>query len=189
MRVAVSSSGQTLDSQVDPRFGRCPFYIIVDVDTLDHEVISNTSMSAPSGAGIGAAQVVVGRGVEAVLTGSVGPNAAQVLSQAGVKMITGAHGSVREAVDAFKKGELEVTQQASYGGYGAGMGRGMGTGRGMGMGRGMGRRAGGAYSYQPPTSYIEPSAKGDEEDVLKERLELLEEELKKIKKRLGELKE
>jgi predicted Fe-Mo cluster-binding NifX family protein len=187
VRVAVSSSGRSLDSQVDPRFGRCPFYIIVDIDTLDHEVVNNANINAPSGAGIGAAQVVVGRGIDAVLTGSVGPNANQVLSQAGVKIITGVQGSVRQAVEAFKKGDLKVTQQASYGGYGVGMGRGMG--RGMGLGRGMGRGVGSAYSYQTQQPYIEPSAMGSEKDMLKERLELLEEELKKIKKRLEELKE
>ncbi len=186
MKVAVSSSGNTLDSQVDPRFGRCPFYIIIDVDTMDHEVINNTSMSAPSGAGIAAAQLVAGRGIDVVLTGSVGPNATQVLSQAGVKIITGAQGSIRQAIEAFKKGDLKETQQAPYSGYGAGMGKGMGMGRGMG--RGVGRRTGGAYPYQAPPSYIEPTTKVNEEDMLKERLELIEEELVKIKKRLEELK-
>jgi predicted Fe-Mo cluster-binding NifX family protein len=172
MRVAVSSSGKTLDSQVDPRFGRCPFYIIIDVDTMEHEVINNTSMSAPSGAGIAAAQLVTGRGIDVVLTGSVGPNATQVLSQAGVKIITGAQGSIRRAIEAFKKGDLKETQQAPYSGYGTGMGR----------------RTGGAYPYQAPPSYIEPTTKVNEEDMLKERLELIEEELEKIKKRLEELK-
>ena len=187
MRVAVSSSGRSLDSQVDPRFGRSPFYIIVDVDTMDQEVVNNTNINAPSGAGIRAAQVVIGKGIDAVLTGSAGPNATQVLSQAGVKIITGAQGSIRQAVEAFREGELKVTQQVPYSGYGIGMGRGMG--KGMGLGRGMGRRAIGTYPNQTPQPYIEPSTKGNEKDMLKERLELLEDELKKIKKRLEELKE
>ena len=97
MKVAVSATGGNLDSTVSPRFGRCPYYVIVDTETMSFEAIPNTSMSAPSGAGIGAAQLVAERGAEAVLTGAVGPNAMAVLSQTGIKMVTGAQGSVRQA--------------------------------------------------------------------------------------------
>jgi predicted Fe-Mo cluster-binding NifX family protein len=180
MKVAVSASGGTLDSPVDPRFGRSPYYVLVDTETMEYEALPNTSMNAPSGAGIGAAQVVARRGVDAVLTGSVGPNATQVLSQSGIEILTGAQGTVRQVVDAFKKGELKASTQAGYVGYGRGGGR--------GMGRGMGRMTG-TYQYQPPIAYPEPVTEENEKEMLKKRLEQLEEQLKATKKRLEELKE
>lgn len=184
MKVAVSASGGTLDSPVDPRFGRSPYYVLVDTETMEYEAVPNTSMNAPSGAGIGAAQVVARRGVDAVLTGSAGPNATQVLSQSGIEILTGAQGTVRQVVDAFKKGELKASTQTGYVGYGRGGGRGMGGG----MGRGMGRMTG-TYQYQPPIAYPEPVTEENEKEMLKKRLEQLEEQLKATKKRLEELKE
>jgi len=89
LKVAVSASSGSIDAPVNPTFGRCPYYVIVETESMAFEAVPNTSMSAPSGAGIGAAQVVAGKGVEAVLTGNVGPNATAVLSQAGIKMVTG----------------------------------------------------------------------------------------------------
>jgi len=180
MKVAVSASGGTLDSPVDPRFGRSPYYVLVDTETMEYEAVPNTSMNAPSGAGIGAAQVVAGKGVDAVLTGSAGPNATQVLSQSGIEILTGAQGTVRQVVDAFKKGESKASTQAGYIGYGRGGGR--------GMGRGMGRMTG-TYQYQPPIAYPEPVTEENEKEMLKKRLEELEEQLKATKKRLEELKE
>ena len=180
MKVAVSASGGTLDSSVDPRFGRSPYYVLVDTETMEYEAVPNTSMNAPSGAGIGAAQVVARKGVDAVLTGSAGPNATQVLSQSGIEILTGAQGTVRQVVDAFKKGELKASTQAGYVGYGRGGGR--------GMGRGMGRMTG-TYQYQPPIAYPEPVTEENEKEMLKKRLEQLEEQLKATKKRLEGLKE
>ena len=83
----MSSTGQDLNSPVSPRFGRCPYYVIIDTETMAFETIPNTSMDAPSGAGIAAAQAVSQKGVEAVLTGNFGPNASQVLSQVGARAI------------------------------------------------------------------------------------------------------
>ncbi|TET71947.1 dinitrogenase iron-molybdenum cofactor biosynthesis protein, partial [Candidatus Bathyarchaeota archaeon] len=87
MRIAVSSTGGSIDSTLSPRFGRCPYYVIVDTETMAHEAVPNASMDAPSGAGIAAAQTIAQRGVKAVLTGRLGPNATQVLSQAGIEMV------------------------------------------------------------------------------------------------------
>jgi len=197
LKVAVSSTGQDLDSPVSPRFGRCPYYVIIETETMAFETIPNTSMNAPSGAGIAAAQAVAQKGVEAVLTGNFGPNASQVLSQVGVKMVTGATGSVRQAVDSFKNGTLtaESPMEAGRGfvpgtGRGMGMGRGMGLGRGMGMGRGMGGGRG-MYSYpsqQPmPTQPTGPMTREQEREALAQHLEQLERQLKEVKKRLKEL--
>ena len=134
MRVAVSSTGRDLDSAVDPRFGRCPYFIVVDTETMAFEAVPNTSIGAAHGAGIQAAQLVTSRGVKAVLTGNVGPNAFSALSAAGVQVATGAAGTVRDAVERFKRGELSASGGPTVGGH-FGLG-----GRGMGRGRGRQRR-------------------------------------------------
>jgi len=181
LKVAVSATGGSPESTVDPRFGRCPYYVIMDTETMTSEGLSNTSMGAPSGAGIGAAQIVAGKGVEAVLTGAVGPNASAVLSQAGIKIVSGVKGTVREAVESYKSGSLQPA--ADYGQGGLYTGR--GTGRGMGMGRGMGRGMG-MYQNQPPTT---PMTREQEIDALTGQMELLESQLKELRKRLKELSE
>ena len=97
---------------------------------MQFEAIPNTSQYAPSGAGIQAAQTVASKGVEAVLTGNVGPNAYQTLSAAGIKVITGVAGTVREAIIRYKKGEFSETGSSTIGRrFGMGMGRGRGHGR------------------------------------------------------------
>jgi predicted Fe-Mo cluster-binding NifX family protein len=129
LKVAVSSTGNGLDSQVDPRFGRCSTFIIVDTETMQAEAVPNSSIGAAHGAGIGAAQAVAGAGVKAVLTGQVGPNAHMALSQAGVKVYTGAYGTVRQAVEAYKRGELREVSSPTVGGHFGQGGGGMGQGR------------------------------------------------------------
>jgi predicted Fe-Mo cluster-binding NifX family protein len=150
MKVAVSAAGPNLDSPVDPRFGRCQFLLIVDIDSLDFEAVENPAVMAPGGAGIQAAELMANRGVEAVITGNCGPNAYQVLSAAGIEVFVGASGSVRQAMESYRRGELRAalgpTAEPYSGlvsGMGRGMGRGMGGGRGGGMGRGMGGGRGG----------------------------------------------
>lgn len=130
MKVAVSATGGGLDAAVDPRFGRCPYFIIVDTDTLEFEAVPNTSQSAPHGAGIQAVHTVASKGAQAVLTGNVGPNAYQALSAAGIQIITGVSGTVREAAGKYNKGEFKETGSPTVGShFGAGRGRGMGRGR------------------------------------------------------------
>jgi predicted Fe-Mo cluster-binding NifX family protein len=189
LKVAVSSTGGNLDSSVDPRFGRSPYHVIVETETMAFEAMPNASMSSPSGAGIGAAQAVAGKGVQAVLTGSIGPNASSVLSQVGIKMFSGASGTVRQAVETFKEGRLSEAASLSAGVTGYGRGRGGGRGMGVGMrGTGMGR---GAYGYppQPQTPYqpASPTSMEQEKESLTQQLKYLEEQLKEVKKRLEEL--
>jgi len=149
MKIALSATGTTLDAEVDPRFGRCPYFIIIDPETMQFEAVPNESAQASGGAGIAAAQAVAAQGVEAVLTGNCGPNASQVLSSAGIKIITGVAGTVKDAVQSYKAGKLQPGAPPDVGGtggfapgMGGGMGRGMGGGRGCGRGRGMGRGGG-----------------------------------------------
>ena len=149
MKIAVSSSGQDLNARVDPRFGRSPHFIIVELETMEFETVSNPNLSAMHGAGIQTAQMMANKGVSAVLTGNCGPNAFQTLSAAGIQVIVGVTGTVKDAVERYKKGELKPSSQASVAGH-FGMGGtgptpgipGVGTfpggGRGMGGGRGDG---------------------------------------------------
>ena len=125
MKICVSAVSGSLDAQIDPRFGRCPYFVIVNSETMSFEAMTNASQGAAHGAGIQAAQTVVGRSVQVVLTGNVGPNAFQALSAAGIRVVTGVSGTVREAVEKHKRGELKETRSPSVRGH-HGMGRGRG---------------------------------------------------------------
>jgi len=127
MRICVSSAANSLDASVDPRFGRCPYFIIVDSETMQFEAVPNVASGAMGGAGIQAAQTIASKGVKVLITGNVGPNAFQALSAAGIKIITGAYGTVREVVEKYKRGELKETGGPTVGGH-----FGMGAGRGRG---------------------------------------------------------
>ena len=123
MKICVSSTSDNLDANIDSRFGRCPYFVIVDSDTMEFEAIVNDSLNAAHGAGIQAAQTVVNKGVNVVITGNVGPNAFNVLSTTGIKVVTGASGTVRDAVTEYKGGKLQEVNNPTVGGH-FGMGRG-----------------------------------------------------------------
>ena len=106
MKIAITSTGKSLDSQVDPRFGRAACFIIIDTETMDFNVIENENIAAAGGAGISSAKAVIDAGAEAVLTGNCGPNAERTLSTAGIKLHTGVTGTVTEAIELFKSGKL-----------------------------------------------------------------------------------
>jgi predicted Fe-Mo cluster-binding NifX family protein len=130
MKICVSAGANSLDAQVDPRFGRCPYFVIVDSESMKFEAIPNVASGAMGGAGIQAAQVIAGKGVKVLITGNVGPNAFQALSAAGIKIVTGASGTVREVVEKYKRGELSETGAPTVRGhFGMGIGRGSGRGR------------------------------------------------------------
>jgi predicted Fe-Mo cluster-binding NifX family protein len=133
MKIAVSATADTLETVIDPRFGRCAYFVIVDVEgskIKGHEVIKNPGAIATSGAGIQAAQTIANKGVEIVITGNIGPNAFGMLSTAGIKVVAGVVGiKVKDAIEKYLRGELEETSQPTTG---------FGPGRGMGFGRGRG---------------------------------------------------
>ena len=113
MKVCVTSEGNNLDSKIDARFGRCQCFIIVDTDTLAFEAIQNPNIESMGGAGVQSGQFVAATKVKAVLTGNVGPNAFQTLQSAGIDVITGISGTVKEAVEKYKNGGLKPTQGPS----------------------------------------------------------------------------
>ncbi|MBN1398879.1 MAG: NifB/NifX family molybdenum-iron cluster-binding protein [Bacteroidetes bacterium] len=113
MNICVTAQNNNLESQVDPRFGRCNCFIIVDTETMKFEAINNPSISATGGAGVQAGQLMASKQVKAVLSGNIGPNAFQSLQQAGIDIISGVSGNVREAIERYKKGEFKPTQGPS----------------------------------------------------------------------------
>jgi predicted Fe-Mo cluster-binding NifX family protein len=210
MRICVTATAGNLNAQVDPRFGRCQYFVFVDSDTMAFEAMPNEAIAAPGGAGIQAAQTVVNKGVDVLISGNVGPNAFQVLSTAGVKIATGAYGTVQEAVEMYKAGRLSeagISTVAAHAGMGAGVGtgagfgmgigmgggRGGGRGRGMGMGRGMGLgmpqpmqpQAQPQPQAQAPQAPIAPKTKEEEIEQLSSMASRLE---KDLEERIEELK-
>ena len=188
MRVAVSSTGPTLDSPVDLRFGRCPYFLVVDMETMAYEAIPNPHMAASGGAGIQAAQLVGNRGVQAVITGIPGPNAFQTLQAIGIPIYQSKGGTVRQAVEDFKQGRL--VQVAQPGPSYAGMGFG-GPGRGWG-GRGMGRGRWFGAPIPPPPGVQQPPvapAGNSELSSLKQQAEELKRQLEQITERIRQLEE
>lgn len=147
MKIAVSSSGKNLDSQVDPRFGRCACCLMVETEHMGFEAFDNENGTLGGGADIQSAQLVASKGAGAVITGTCGPNAVQTLCASRVKVFVGQSGTVREVIERYMRGDIKSTSTpnvADHYGMGgkAGMGRGMSMGRGggMGRGRGMGRK-------------------------------------------------
>ena len=206
MKVAVSSNGKNLDSQIDPRFGRCAYFLIVETDDMNFEVFDNENIALGGGAGIQSAQFVASKGIQAVITGNCGPNAVRTLSAAGVKLFVGQSGTVKEAIERYKSGELKSTDEPSvsdhYGmgevgpmrdqqgqgfgrgmGMGRGMSRGMGTGRGRGMGRGMGMSGWTGSNQTGPDNL----SKEQELKVLKEQATDLKKSMEEIEARIKKL--
>ncbi len=115
MKICVTAQGDTLDAPVDLRFGRCHYFVIVDTETLQFEAINNPNIESRGGAGIQSGQIMAEKRVKAVVTGNVGPNAFQTLNAAGIPVMTGASGTVREVVEKYKKGLLHTTQGPTSG--------------------------------------------------------------------------
>jgi len=113
MKIAITSMGAKLEDKVDPRFGRCHYFILFDTKINKFEAVENTGAQGMGGVGILSGQLMTDKRVETVLTGSCGPNAFQTLQAAGIKVITGATGTVQEAIDKFKSGKLKAISQAN----------------------------------------------------------------------------
>jgi predicted Fe-Mo cluster-binding NifX family protein len=195
MRIVVTANGDYLDAPLSPVFGRCPKYVFVDTETLAVEAIENPALSSSAGAGIQAAQFVVERGARAVLTGNIGPNAANVLQGADVPVYQVYEGTVRQAAEMFRQGRLSLLGGANVashsgmrGGGGMGMGRGSGRGLGRGAGWGGGRQAIPSGPVSPPAPEA-PSSRQEELAVLRQTADELRRQLSEVVARLEELEE
>jgi len=169
MLIAITALENSMQSEIDPRFGRAAYYMIVNTETDEVTAHDNSDgIGASNGAGTGAAQTLSEYGVEALYTGSVGPKAADVLGKANIPYYENITGTVQGVLDQLKAGaapqnipkidqdnsvqtgnqpaidETPATAPQCPGAIpGAGRGMGMGAGRGQGMGRGMGAGRGG----------------------------------------------
>jgi predicted Fe-Mo cluster-binding NifX family protein len=150
MKIAVSSSGKDLNAQLDPRFGRCRYFLIIETDTMKFEVFDNENAALGGGAGIQSAQLIAAKGAKALVTGHCGPNAMQTLSAAGVQVYVGQAGTIQSIVDKFNNGQLTTTTEANAAAHAGMGGKGMGRGRGMG-GRVMGGGSGGGMGGRGKT--------------------------------------
>jgi predicted Fe-Mo cluster-binding NifX family protein len=192
MKIAVSSSGNDLDSQIDPRFGRCAYFVIVETDDMGVEAFNNESIALGGGAGIQSAQFVASKGAEVVITGNCGPNAVQTLTASRVELFVGQSGTVREAVERYLRGDMVATSTpnvADHYGMGStgGMGRGLGRGMGMGGGRGMGRSMGGSASGGSAQPAHTPLSKEDELKSLKDQANEMRQQIEAIESSINAL--
>ena len=135
MKIAISSTGRDPDAQVDLRFGRCKYFVLVEDKEENFEFLDNGAAALNGGAGLQAAQLIAKAGVKAVITGNIGPNAINVLKVAGIKAYHCGPGTVRTAFQKYQDGSLQETSGykvgTQSGGGGVGAGRGLGGRRGQ----------------------------------------------------------
>lgn len=192
MKIAISSTGENLDSQLDPRFGRCAYYLVVDSDDMSFEVYPNESAATGGGAGIQAAQFLASKGVQAVITGNCGPNAVDTLKAAAIELFAGEQGTVRDVVKKLATGNLKPADEPTVGshfGMGAGTGirRGGGTGRGMGGRMGMGRGSQTVGNRSGKDKKEDNISGNDELKNLKDQADRLNQQIKGILTRINNL--
>ena len=114
MKIAITSQGKDLDSQIDPRFGRAAHILIIDTEQNGIESIDNSeNINAFKGAGIQAAALLSKKGAEVLLTGYCGPNAFKTLQAAGIKVVNDVAGTVKDALSAFNDGKLVFSENAN----------------------------------------------------------------------------
>jgi predicted Fe-Mo cluster-binding NifX family protein len=173
MKIAVSSQGEHLDAPASPVFGRCPTYLFVEPETMEFEALPNPAMNQGGGAGIQAAQFVVNQGAKAVLSGNLGPNAFDVLQAAGVPGFLVMEGTVRQAVEAYKTGQLQP-----MGGPNVSAHAGMRGGRGMGQGQQMAAPPKPTVDKERELATLRETLKGLRQQLAEtmEKIESLEEE-------------
>ena len=124
MKICVTSEGETLESKIDQRFGRSQYFLLIDPESLEFEAIKNPNIDAAGGAGIQSAQLVANKGIKALLTGHCGPNGFHTLEAAGVQVVVGISGTIKEAVERYQGGDFETANgpdvMADYGNPGKG---------------------------------------------------------------------
>jgi predicted Fe-Mo cluster-binding NifX family protein len=113
MKIAISATGKDLHCQVDPRFGRCQYFILIDPESMEFEALENAGSMASGGAGVQAAQLVAQKGANALITGNLGPNAASALSASGIKVYLVPGGTVRDVIEGYRAGKLQEASGAT----------------------------------------------------------------------------
>jgi len=118
MKIAITAQDKELSSEIDLRFGRAKWLIVADTETGDFQAHDNVvNLNAVQGAGIQTGQNIANLGVEAVITGNVGPNAFKTLNAANIKIFLAEKQTVQDAIDSFKAGKLKEVDQANVEGH------------------------------------------------------------------------
>jgi predicted Fe-Mo cluster-binding NifX family protein len=182
MKIAITASGDNLDCQMDSRFGRCQNFLIIDQDTMDFEVMSNESAMTSGGAGIQAAQTIVNTGINALITGNVGPNAYEILLAAGIETMTGASGTVRQALEQYKNGILQPASGATVGAHAGMPNKESGQHRRQGSGT---QRKAGIIADKVQTKI---TIKENQISMLEQELDLTQQLLAQLTKKLDDVK-
>jgi len=115
MKVGVPAKGESIDSAVDERFGRCPFFVVVDADSLALDVFKNPAPAEKDAAGILACQMLMEKGADTVVVKNIGHNALVSLTGGGVRVYVGAEGSILDTIEKLKNGELAPAETATVG--------------------------------------------------------------------------
>ena len=125
MKVGISSTGKEIADLLDPRFGRCSFFLIYDTDSESVKSVENEGRMSGGGAGIAAAQQIIDEGADTVITGNLGPNAFNLFKSAGIKVYRCENIKVNNAIQLLKEGKLEELAETgpSHAGVGSGNGR------------------------------------------------------------------
>jgi predicted Fe-Mo cluster-binding NifX family protein len=115
MKVGVSATGMDLSARVDDRLGRCPWFLVVDSDSMDFTAIENLHAEEETGAGVAAAKDLIDAQVDAVISGQVGPKAYEVLRALNIEIFLVSGGlTVKEALEELKKGELQKMEMRIF---------------------------------------------------------------------------
>lgn len=115
MKIAVASRGKTISSRVDDRFGRCPYFLVVDTKSMTTETIENPGQKEKNAAGVRACQMLIDKGIDAVVVKNIGHNALVTLTGAGMVVYTVASGTVSAAIEKVKRGELTTAERPTVG--------------------------------------------------------------------------
>lgn len=103
MKLAITSKGTDLNAEMDPRFGRCKYFIFIDTETMEYECEENPYIDASGGAGVQAGQLVLSKNPDLIITGDLGPKALSTIQASGIEYVTKAAGTIGEVVEKYKK--------------------------------------------------------------------------------------
>ncbi|MEG6615059.1 NifB/NifX family molybdenum-iron cluster-binding protein [Peptococcaceae bacterium 1198_IL3148] len=117
MKIAISSLDESINSNLNPRFGRCEYFIIYDCDSGNFTAVENSGRLSTGGAGIATAKMVADLGVKVIITGLVGPKAFTALKAAGIKVYTANEGKILELIEQYKNNQLKEVNTANSGAH------------------------------------------------------------------------
>lgn len=116
MKVAISASGEGKEASIDERFGRCPYFVVVDTEEMDFKTIENEHADESHGVAPQVVQTLSEMDIKAVITGNIGPNGYETLESAGMKAYRGS-GEISKAVEELKQGDLEEIENETVRGH------------------------------------------------------------------------